>query len=179
MARASNDAMARVQLNSLVSCGIIFWRMEKYMMEALQEAEKAKATGDVPIGCVIVKDDAIIARGCNRVEAAKDPTAHAEMEAIRPAVKATGRERLTGCTMYVTLEPCSMCAGAIVLSRIERLVIGTMDPKTGACGSLYNIVEDQRLNHRVEVITGVLADLAACMIKDFFADLRKGNGGKQ
>ena len=147
--------------------------MEKYMNEALKEAAKAGAAGDVPIGCVIVKDDEIIGRGHNRVEADHDPSAHAEMLAIRDAVRASGYERLIGCRMYVTLEPCSMCAGAIVLARIEELIYGAPDPKTGACGSLYDIVEDERLNHRVRVRRGMMEQTCSQLIRDFFADLRE------
>lgn len=143
------------------------------MIEALKEAAIAGEAGDVPIGCVIVKDDEIIGRGHNRVEADRDPSAHAEMLAIREAVRVTGRERLVGCRMYVTLEPCSMCAGAIVLARLEELIFGAADPKTGACGSLYNIVEDERLNHRVNVRRGMLEQTCSKMIRDFFAALRQ------
>lgn len=146
--------------------------MEKYMNQALEEADKAAAAGDVPIGCVIVKDGEVIGRGHNKVEANHDPTAHAEIEAIRLAAQTLGHERLTGCTMYVTLEPCSMCAGAIVLARLEELVIGATDPKTGACGSLYDIVEDERLNHRVSVRRGLCAEACGEKIREFFADLR-------
>ena len=137
--------------------------MEKYMNEALKEAAKAGAAGDVPIGCVIVKEDEIIGRGYNRVEADHDPSAHAEMLAIREAVRTTGYERLSGCRMYVTLEPCSMCAGAIVLARIDELIYGASDPKTGACGSLYDIVEDERM----------MEQTCSQMIRDFFAALRQ------
>ena len=147
--------------------------MEKYMNEALKEAAKAGAAGDVPIGCVIVKEDEIIGRGYNRVEADQDPSAHAEMLAIREAVRTTGYERLSGCRMYVTLEPCSMCAGAIVLARIDELIYGASDPKTGACGSLYDIVEDERLNHRVHVRRGMMEQTCSQMIRDFFAALRQ------
>ncbi len=147
--------------------------MEKYMIEALKEAAMAGEAGDVPIGCVIVKDEEIIGRGHNCVEADHDPSAHAEMLAIREAVRKTGHERLTGCRMYVTLEPCSMCAGAIVLARIEELIYGAADPKTGACGSLYDIVEDDRLNHRVKVRRGMMEQTCSQLIRDFFAALRK------
>lgn len=147
--------------------------MEKYMIEALKEAAKAGEAGDVPIGCVIVKDEEIIGRGYNRVEADHDPSAHAEMLAIREAVRNAGYERLTGCRMYVTLEPCSMCAGAIVLARIDELIYGAPDPKTGACGSLYDIVEDERLNHRVAVRRGMMEQQCSQMIRDFFAALRQ------
>ena len=149
--------------------------MDKYMKEALAEAEKAAAMGEIPVGAVIVKDGAIIARGHNRTETDKDPTAHAEMIAIRRAAEVLGGWRLPGCTLVVTLEPCSMCAGAIVWARIEKLVIGTMDPKAGACGSVFNIVQDPRLNHRVEVETGCMQDACAGLMKKFFRDLRERN----
>ncbi len=147
------------------------------MSEALQEAKKAQAKGDVPIGCVIVKDGEIIARGHNRVEALKDPTAHAEMEAIREATKVVGRNRLPGCWLYVTLEPCAMCAGAIVQARLTGLVIGAMDPKAGACGSVFNLVEEPRLNHRVQLVTGVMQEACGSLLSDFFAALRRRKGG--
>ena len=151
------------------------------MTEALHEAQKAAAMGEIPVGAVIVRDGEIIARGHNRTETDRDPTAHAEMIAIRQAAETLGGWRLPGCTMYVTLEPCSMCAGAIVWSRIERLVIGTMDPKAGACGSVYNIVQEPRLNHRVQVEVLAGEDRQACaeMIKQFFRALRKNNKSEE
>ncbi len=151
------------------------------MTEALHEAQKAAAMGEIPVGAVIVRDGEIIARGHNRTETDRDPTAHAEMIAIRQAAEKLGGWRLPGCTMYVTLEPCSMCAGAIVWSRIERLVIGTMDPKAGACGSVFNIVQEPRLNHRVqvEVLTGEDRQACAEMIKQFFRALRKNNKSEE
>lgn len=142
------------------------------MKEALAEAEKAAAMGEIPVGAVIVRNGQVIARGHNRTETDRDPTAHAEMLAIREAAKALGGWRLPECTMYVTLEPCSMCAGAIVWSRIERLVIGTDDPKAGACGSVFNIPEDGRLNHLVEVERGVLQEECSGLLRSFFRDLR-------
>lgn len=142
------------------------------MKEALKEAEKAAAMGEVPVGAVIVKDGEIIAKGHNRTETDRDPTAHAEMIAIREAAKALGGWRLSGCEMYVTMEPCSMCAGAVVWSRISRLVIGTMDPKGGACGSVFNIVQEPKLNHRVDMETGCLQEECAALIRKFFRDLR-------
>jgi tRNA(adenine34) deaminase len=129
-----------------------------FMMEALQEAQKAYALGEVPVGAVIESNGVIIGRGHNRTETDKDPISHAEIIAIREAAKALGGWRLSGCKLYVTTEPCSMCAGAIVLARIEKLFIGTMDPKAGACGSLANIPQDQRLNHYVEIETGILEE---------------------
>ena len=143
------------------------------MKEALKEAEKAAAMGEVPIGAVVVKDGIIIGRGHNKTETAKDPTAHAEMEAIRAASAALGGWRLLGCDMYVTAEPCSMCAEAIVWSRIENLYIGTMDPKAGACGSVFNIVQEDKLNHQVNVTTGILQEECSRLLKDFFRSLRR------
>ena len=143
------------------------------MKEALAEAKKAAAAGEVPVGAVIVKDGEIIGRGHNEMETAKDPTAHAEMIAIRQAAKNLGGWRLTGCTMYVTTEPCSMCAGAIVWSRISRLFIGTMDPKSGACGSVFNIPQESRLNHFVEIETGLMQEECSSLMKSFFKELRK------
>ena len=144
----------------------------KYMKEALREAEIAGSLGEVPIGAVIVRDGEIIARGHNLTETAHDPTAHAEMIAIREAAKALGGWRLAGCTMYVTCEPCSMCAGALVWSRMDKVVIGTMDPKAGACGSVLDIVSEPRLNHKVEIESGVMADECSGLLKEFFAGLR-------
>lgn len=143
------------------------------MKEALAEAKKAAAAGEVPVGAVIVKDGEIVGRGHNETETAKDPTAHAEMIAIRQAAKNLGGWRLTGCIMYVTTEPCSMCAGAIVWSRISRLFIGTMDPKSGACGSVFNIPQESRLNHFVEIETGLMQEECSSLMKSFFKELRK------
>lgn len=148
--------------------------MEEYFMhEALMEARKAYALGEVPIGAVIVKEGEIIARAHNLRETAKDPTAHAELLAIQQASRALGGWRLPGCDLYVTIEPCPMCAGAILMSRIERLVIGAMDPKAGAAGSLLNIPEDQRFNHQTQVIRGVLEEECSGIMKEFFRELRK------
>lgn len=147
--------------------------MEKFMKTALSEAALAAAEGEVPVGAVIVKDGEILARAHNLTETLNDPTAHAEVRAIREAASKLGWARLTGCTMYVTVEPCAMCAGAIVWARIEELVIGTMDPKAGACGSLMDIPEDERLNHRVNIRRGMLADECAGIMKDFFAQRRR------
>ncbi len=145
----------------------------EYMKAALGEAEKAAALGEVPVGAVIVREGQIIASGYNRTETDGDPTAHAEMIAIRQAAEKLGGWRLPGCTLYVTLEPCSMCAGAIVWSRIERLVIGAMDPKAGACGSVFNIPQEERLNHRVEIETGVMEEECSGILKAFFRGLRQ------
>ena len=145
---------------------------DKYMKEALAEAEAAGRLGEVPIGAVIVRDGEIIARGHNLTETRKDPTAHAEMNAIRQAAEVLGGWRLPGCEMYVTCEPCAMCAGALVWSRIEKLYIGAMDPMAGACGSIFDIVEEPRLNHRIQVERGVMAEECSQLLKDFFAQLR-------
>lgn len=149
------------------------------MLEALKEAEKAKAIGEIPIGAVIERDGEIIGRGHNMTENEKDPTAHAEIVAIRQAAKVLGEtlgwRRLTGCNMYVTVEPCSMCAGAIVWSRIEKLYIGTMDPKAGGCGSVFNIVQEQKLNHQVEIFEleeGSTKTRCQEIVRDFFRELR-------
>ena len=139
------------------------------MLVALAEARAAMATGDVPIGAVVVDADGqVIGRGHNEREATGDPTAHAEVLAIREAAKHTGEWRLTGCTLVVTLEPCTMCAGAVVLARLDRLVFAAYDEKAGAVGSLWDVVRDRRLNHRPEVIGGVMADEAGARLRDFF-----------
>ena len=129
---------------------------EEWMTIALEEARLAGKAGDVPVGAVIVSSDTLLGRGRNRREADADPTAHAEIVALRAAAAALGAWRLAGCTLVVTLEPCTMCAGALVLARIERLVFGAWEPKTGAVGSLWDVVRDRRLNHRPEVHAGVL-----------------------
>lgn len=143
------------------------------MIEALKEAGKAMARGEIPIGAIVVKDGEIIGRGHNLTESLKDPTAHAEINAIREAAAFLGSWRLTDCIMYVTVEPCSMCAGALVLSRIAKLYIGTMDPKAGACGSIFNIVSCNKLNHEIEIETGVMQQECEGIMKDFFKELRK------
>lgn len=146
--------------------------MKKFMEEAYIEAQAAAAEGEVPIGAVIVQNGEIIAHAHNRTEQDKDPTAHAEMLAIREAAAVLGGWRLTGCSMFVTAEPCSMCAGAIVWARIEKLYIGAMDPKAGACGSVFNIPQEERLNHYVEIETGLMGDECSGLLKDFFRKLR-------
>jgi tRNA(adenine34) deaminase len=138
------------------------------MQEALAEADAAAAHSDVPIGAVVVRDGTVIGRGHNRREVDQDPTAHAEVLALRQAAATLVRWRLDGCTLYVTLEPCTMCAGALVLARIDRLVYGADDPKAGAVGALYDIPRDPRLNHLVEVIRGVEADACGDMLRTFF-----------
>ncbi len=154
---------------------------EKWMKEALKEAHLAAKKKEVPVGAIIVYEDKIIGRGYNQVETLNDATAHAEILAIGAASNFLNSWRLEGASLYVTLEPCVMCAGAIVLSRIERLVFGAFDPKQGACGTLYNIVNDTRLNHQVEVIPEILKEECSKLLRDFFQNLRSQkvitNGG--
>jgi tRNA(adenine34) deaminase len=145
---------------------------ELYMALALEQAREAAEAGEVPIGAVLVCDGAVVAHARNARESAADPTAHAEMIAIREAAWRLGRWRLSGCTLYVTLEPCPMCAGALVNARIDRLVFGAADPKAGATGTLYDLSSDARLNHSFEVTGGVLADECGQILKEFFQDLR-------
>ena len=139
---------------------------------ALAEARKTEALGEVPIGAVIVREGEVVGRGYNRRETDGDPLGHAEILAIREAARRVGGWRLTGCSIYVTLEPCAMCAGALVASRIERLVYGAKDPKAGYCGSLGNLVQDVRLNHRLEVVGGVLERECGDLLRGFFLRLR-------
>ena len=146
-----------------------------WMREALDEAREAMATGDVPIGAVVVGPGGeVLGRGRNAREATGDPTAHAEVLALRDAARALGRWRLDDCTLVVTLEPCAMCAGAVVLARVPRLVLGAWDPKAGATGSVHDLVRDRRLNHRVEVVGGVLEEECGDVIREFFAEHRGG-----
>jgi tRNA(adenine34) deaminase len=145
------------------------------MRRALREAQLALSSGDVPVGAVVVSADGEeLGRGRNRREADNDPTAHAEVAAVRAAASALGTWRLDGCTLVVTLEPCAMCAGALVLARVGRLVFGAYDEKAGAVGSVWDLVRDRRLNHRLEVIPGVLADESAGLLRDFFEQHREG-----
>lgn len=145
---------------------------ERWMQLAYQEAERAFEEGEVPVGAVIVCENQIIARGRNQIELLKDPTAHAEMIAITAAAGSLGTKWLENCDIYVTLEPCCMCSGALVLSRIRRLVFGANDPKAGAVGSLYNLAQDARLNHRIEVSSGILESKCSAILKEFFVRLR-------
>jgi tRNA(adenine34) deaminase len=148
---------------------------ERFMDEALDAARAAAACGEVPVGAVVVgRDGRLLARAHNRRETDQDPLAHAEILALRAAARALGSWRLEGATLYVTLEPCAMCAGAIVLSRVARLVYGAADPKAGFCGSLGDLVGDGRLNHRPEVVSGVRADASGALLRTFFAGLREG-----
>jgi tRNA(adenine34) deaminase len=151
---------------------------EHWMREALKEARLAEAKQEVPIGCVVVHGGVVIGRGHNQTESLQDPTAHAEMIAITAAAAALESRRLLDCTLYVTLEPCAMCAGAIVLSRIPTVVYGSPDPKAGAVDTLYTLLADARLNHTCEVIRGVLADECGAILSDFFLSVRqqKKNG---
>jgi len=144
----------------------------QFMRAAVLEAAAAEQTDDVPIGAVVVHQGRIISRGHNQKEQLRDPTAHAEMLAITAACAARGDWRLTGCTLYVTLEPCAMCAGAILLARLDRLVYGTADPKGGACGSLYNLPADPRMNHQVAVTARILETECAELLRAFFARQR-------
>ena len=149
-------------------------RYEEPMRAALEEAALALETADVPIGAVVLDaEGSIIGRGRNAREGLGDPTAHAEILALRSAASARGGWRLEGCTLVVTLEPCAMCAGAVVLSRVARLVYGAVDPKAGAVGSLWDLVRDRRLNHRPEVVSGVLADACGELVRTFFAGHRQ------
>ena len=146
---------------------------EKFMKQALLQAKKAKELGEVPIGCVIVQDGKVIGRGYNRRNTDKSTLSHAEITAIRKASKKLNDWRLEECTMYVTLEPCPMCAGAIVQARIPKVVIGAMNAKAGCAGSVLNILEEKGFNHQVEKITGVLEEECRIMMKDFFRELRQ------
>ena len=146
---------------------------EYFMKEAIKEAKKAYQKNEVPVGAVVVKNNEIVARGHNIKETKKDTTKHAEIIAIQKASKKMNAWRLEDCTMYVTLEPCTMCAGAIIQARLKRLIIGTMDKKTGACGSVLNLIDDYEFNHKVELKTGIMETECRQIMKDFFKELRK------
>ena len=149
------------------------------MRLALEQAAGCAESGDVPVGAVVLDEDGnVVAAGRNRREADGDPTAHAEVLALRAAAAARGAWRLTGCTLVVTLEPCTMCAGALVLARVDRVVYGAADPKAGAAGSLWDVVRDRRLNHRPEVVAGVLEEECARVLRDFF-ETQRARGGSQ
>lgn len=143
-------------------------RHTDYMEMAIEEARLALANGDVPVGAVLVYDGRVVARGRNTREAEFDPTGHAELNAVREGARALGRWRLHGCTLYVTLEPCPMCASALVQARLERLVYGALDPKQGAAGTIWNLTDEPRLNHRVEVIAGVADVACGHLLRTFF-----------
>jgi len=146
---------------------------EFFMREALKEAQKALEKDEVPVGCVIVYKDKIIARAHNQMRTLNDPTAHAEMIAITEATERLNDMRLLECTLYVTIEPCSMCAGALVLARIEKIVYGADDPKTGACGSVLNIAQNKKLNHRIKIVKGILREECSRIIQEFFQQKRR------
>ena len=146
------------------------------MQEALRVAEAALRSEEVPVGCIIVHEGRLIGRAHNQRETLRDPTAHAEMIAITQAAEALGSWRLTGCTLYVTLEPCAMCAGAMVLARIDRLVYGATDPKAGAVTSVFRLVDEPRLNHRIAVTAGVRAEACGAILSEFFRAKRAGPG---
>jgi tRNA(adenine34) deaminase len=145
---------------------------ERFMGEALDLARRAEAAGEVPVGCVIVLEGRVVATGFNRPVGGNDPTAHAEVEAMRAAARAIGNYRLTGCTLYVTLEPCAMCAGAMVHARIARLVYGAADPRAGAAGSVFDLVQSEALNHRIPVEGGVLGEQSRALLQAFFRERR-------
>jgi len=149
-----------------------FGRDEYFMRLALREAQRASEHGDVPIGAVVVRDGEVIGAGANERELRNDPTAHAEMVALREAARAVGSWRVLDCVLYVTLEPCAMCAGAIVLARVPRVVYGCADPKAGACGSVLDVTGEERLNHRPRVDGGLLADECSALLRAFFAARR-------
>ena len=152
---------------------------ERYMKEAIRQAKKARALEEVPIGCVIVCNGQIIARGYNRRNTDKNTLSHAELNAIKKASKKLGDWRLEGCTMYVTLEPCQMCAGALMQSRIDRVVIGSMNPKAGCAGSVLNLLAIKQFNHQAELTTGVLEEECSALMTGFFRELREKNRRKR
>lgn len=170
------DAPPACERSVPVDRGMDFATDAEWMDAALAEAAAAGCAGEVPVGALIVRDGRVIGRSHNRREELADPTAHAEILALRAAAAATGAWRLDGATMYVTLEPCPMCAGALVLARVARLVYGAADPKAGAAGTLYDIVRDQRLNHRLQVTAGVRAEACSEQLRAFFRARRPGAG---
>lgn len=149
---------------------------EAFMREALALARHAAEAGEVPVGAVVVKDGIVVGRGHNQPVSGRDPTAHAEVMALRDAAQRVGNYRLADCDLYVTLEPCAMCAGAIMHARIARVIYGAADPKSGACGSVVNLFADSRLNHHATIVGGVMADGAGKLLQDFFA-VRRGTVG--
>ena len=152
---------------------------EKFMKEAIRQAKKAEAIGDVPIGCVIVHEGRIIARGYNRRNKDKTVLAHAELQAMKKACRIIGDWRLEGCTMYITLEPCQMCAGAIVQARVDRVVIGSMNRKAGCAGSILNLLQMKEFNHQTDLHKGVLEEECSQMLSDFFRKLRENQKEKK
>lgn len=150
---------------------------KRWMRLAIKEAERAYEEGEVPVGAVIVKNNVLIGRGHNQVERLRDPTAHAEILAISAACETLGEKYLKGCSLYVTLEPCPMCAGALVWSKLSSLVFGSFDEKAGACSSLYSIPSDQRLNHQIDILSGVEADITSDLLRRFFLERRIESSG--
>lgn len=144
-----------------------------FMAQALEQAQNAWDLDEVPVGAVLVRDGQIVAVGCNQPIGAHDPTAHAEIMALRAAAQVMGNYRLPGCDLYVTLEPCAMCAGAMMHARLSRIIFGASDPKTGACGSIINLFAQEKLNHHTEVVSGVLAQQCSTLLKDFFVRRRQ------
>lgn len=144
-----------------------------FMQQALSQAHNAWALGEVPVGAVVVKDGQIVATGFNQPIGTHDPTAHAEIMALRAAATILGNYRLPGCELYVTLEPCAMCAGAMMHARLARVIFGAADPKTGACGSIVNLFEQEKLNHHTEIVGGVMAEECGALLKEFFAERRR------
>jgi len=151
---------------------------ERWMESAFHEAEQAYKRKEIPVGAVVVHEGKVIGRGYNQVETLRDPTAHAEMIAITAAAMHLGNHRMDGCVLYVTLEPCAMCAGAMVLARFSRLVFGANDPKSGACTTLYRIPQDPRLNHQMEVLGGIMEPKCTGILKEFFGKVRSRSMGK-
>lgn len=149
---------------------------ERWMLQALRLAEESRGLDEVPVGAVLVKDNALIARGCNRMIGDCDPTAHAEMVALRNAAKVLGNYRLTGCTLYVTVEPCAMCAGALVHARVQRLVFGALEPRSGAVVSMMQLLDNPRLNHKVVFVGGICDEQCGRLMSEYFAGKR--NAGK-
>jgi len=149
---------------------------EIFMLEALSLARQAAESGEVPVGAVVVKEGAVVGRGYNRPVSGKDPTAHAEVMALRDAAERIGNYRLADCILYVTLEPCAMCAGAIMHARVSRVVYGAADPKSGACGSVVDLFAEERLNHHATIVGGVMAEEAARLLQDFFSARRRASG---
>ena len=152
---------------------------QQFMLEAIKQARLAAEKKEIPVGCVVVSQNRIIARAYNQVETLKDPTAHAEMIALTQAASYLANKWLYQCEVYVTVEPCSMCAGALVLARIKNLFFGAFDPKTGACGSVLNVASNRELNHRIKVQGGILQEECAALLDDFFKSLRKSRPEKK
>jgi tRNA(adenine34) deaminase len=169
-----------IRANAGIKASVTAWlgmnTDEEVMREALRLAVKGGEQGEVPVGAVVVKEGKVIGRGYNAPISSSDPTAHAEIRALREASETLGNYRLEGCSLYVTLEPCAMCAGAILHARIARLVYGAADPKTGACGSVIDLFSEKRLNHHTQVVGGVFASEAGRMLSEFFAARRHAEG---